>query len=174
MQLVIVPRWGGTRASDFYPWLIEQLPEMQARVVDLLPEPNAPEPAPTVDNLCRAIVDPTSTILLAHSVGCRAALEATRRLDAPLRALLCVAGWFHIDEPWPSILPWLDEDLGAEPRVGALSAIISDNDPFTADHAATRARFERLGAEVTLVPGARHFNEREEPAVLQALRALGA
>lgn len=54
-------------------------------------------------------------------------------------------------------------------RVPWLSVVISDDDPFTADHVATRARFEQLGARVRLVPGGRHFNREEEPAAWQAL-----
>ena len=51
-------------------------------------------------------------------------------------------------------------------------AIWSD-DPFTADFARNRRLWEeRLGAEVVLIPGARHYNSAEEPAVLEAVLRL--
>ena len=50
--------------------------------------------------------------------------------------------------------------------------LLSDNDPFTSDFRENgRLWTERLGAEVVLVPGARHFNASQEPAVLDALRS---
>src|SRR6185369_8257720 len=95
----------------------------------------------------------------------------------PVSALVCVAGWWTVDEPWPSIRPWIDAPLDAA-RVRAnaprIRAILSDDDPFTADSRAAAERFEReLGATVTIVRGGRHFNGREEPAVLEAIAALG-
>lgn len=51
--------------------------------------------------------------------------------------------------------------------------IVSDNDPFTSDHRATVARFERaLGATATVVPGGLHFNRETQPAVLEAIAAI--
>jgi len=51
--------------------------------------------------------------------------------------------------------------------------LLSDNDPFTADSAANAALWRaRLHAQVRLVPGARHFNGAQEPAVYDALRAV--
>jgi hypothetical protein len=53
--------------------------------------------------------------------------------------------------------------------------LLSDDDPFTRDAEETGRRFvSALGAEVQIVPGRRHFNAPEEPAVLAAvLRLLG-
>jgi hypothetical protein len=46
--------------------------------------------------------------------------------------------------------------------------LLSDNDPFTSDYARNRQLWEeRLGAEVVLAPGGRHFNNPQEPAVLE-------
>lgn len=179
-ELIIVPRWSGTERSDFYPWLIARATSelgLTTRVVELLPTKDAPEPIPTSRAVAAAIATAERPIVLAHSVGCRAALIAAAALPEGRRveAVICIAGWFTVDAPWPAIVPWLDDDLFDPARVRArvrhLSAVISDNDPFTADHAATRARFEQLGATVTLVPGARHFNGAEESAAWRALEA---
>jgi uncharacterized protein len=180
-DLIVVPRWGGTEASDFYPWLVARAARelaLSTTVVALQPTPGAPEPLATTAAIARAIADARDPVVLAHSVGCRAALCAVAGLaaDRPLAALLCVAGWFTIDAPWPTIVPWLADDLVPGPRVAArvrrLEVVISDDDPFTADHATTRARFEQLGARVHVEPGARHFNRAEEPAVWQLLEQL--
>src|SRR5262249_26355773 len=89
---------------------------------------------------------------------------------------LMVAGWFQVDSPWETIRPWMDSpvDLAAArsacPRV---MVVLSDNDPFTADFEANRRAWrERLGAEVRVVSGGKHFNRDEEPWVLNALLDL--
>jgi len=75
-------------------------------------------------------------------------LAATRRAS-PLAALLVVAGWFTVDRPWPSLLPWIET------------------------HATTKADFDaRLGAVSQITPRARHFNAADEPAVTRAATAL--
>jgi len=182
-DLIIVPRWSGDAGSDFYPWLIGRARSelgLTTRVVELLPTRGAPEPIPTARSLSAAIAAADRPIVVAHSVGCRAALMAAAELPEgrQLEGLLCIAGWFTVDAPWPTIVPWLDDDLfdpaRVRDRVRHLSAVISDNDPFTADHARTRARFERLGATVTTVAGGRHFNGSEEPAVWRGVQAVVA
>jgi uncharacterized protein len=181
LRIVIVPRWSGGPDSDFYPWLARSLEEAGIRVERLaLPDPDEPKIDVWVPRIREALggdAERARTILLGHSVGCLAAMRALDEATVhPVRALVCVAGWWTVDEPWPSLRPWSDTPLDtAKVRANARRAhlIVSDNDPFTADHRATAARFEReLGAEVTLVPGGLHFNRGEEPAVLEAISAL--
>lgn len=179
-KLIVVPRMGGTGHSDFYPRLIARAASefsLTAQAVELLPIKEAPEPAPTARAVTAALQGADQAIVLAHSVGCLAALMAAAALPdgRSLAALICVAGWFTVEQPWPTIMPWLAEDLFDETRVRArvrhLAAVISDNDPFTPDYGATRTRFERMGATVTVVSGRRHFNTADEPAAWQALEA---
>lgn len=188
-RLVIVPRWAGTPRSDYYPWLVAALaarpePPFETVVVADLPEPGTPR----LDTWPPAIAallgdDPavlTDTLVLGHSVGCQAVLHALAGLPAGARVagVLAVAGWWRVDSPWPTILPWQEQipDLArVRAAAPALTVLLSDNDPFTADHQANAALWrERLGARIELVPGARHFNGAEEPAVLDALLRLAA
>ena len=176
-RAVVVGRWSARPDSDFYPWLVEELAQRgaSASVLDL-PAPDSP----TIDAWTAAIAaaSPEGAVLLGHSVGCRAILHFLARSPETVRpcAALLVAGWFSVDRPWPAILPWIEVPLDTD-RVRAacpnIHVLVSDDDPFTADHRATRERFENeLGARVTLVPGARHFNAAEEPAVLEVLLPL--
>jgi len=182
-ELIIVPRWSGTGRSDFYPWLIARAATelaLPATVVDLRPTPDAPQPQPSADAVTSALVTTTRPIVLAHSVGCRAALIAAAALPEgqPLEALICIAGWFSVDAPWPTLLPWLADDLVDASRLRArvrhLAVVLSDDDPYTRDHVRTRARFEDLGATVTVAAGRQHFNRAEEPAAWQALELARA
>jgi predicted alpha/beta hydrolase family esterase len=147
-----------------------------------LPDPDQPAIDVWVPRIREALggeAERARTILLGHSVGCMAAMRALDEAAArPVHALVCVAGWWTVDQPWPSIRPWIDAPLDtARVRANAprVRLIVSDNDPFTSDHRATAARFEReLGATTTVVPGGLHFNRPEEPPVLEAISALVA
>lgn len=190
-RLLIVPRWAGRPESDYYPWLLARLaaePHLrglftEARVL-ALPRPELPDvsawPAAIATELQAPGQDAAAlerTYVLAHSVGCQALLRALRQLPegAAIGGALCVAGWWQIDRPWDSIRPWLEpiDDLErARAAVRTLRVLLSDNDPFTADHVSNAERWQQLGAGVRLAPGGRHFNSAEEPAVLAALLEL--
>jgi uncharacterized protein len=187
LRLIIVPRWAGHAGSDFYPWITVQVcADAPRRFDDVraldLPEPQAPTLEGWVGGVRHALgEDPAllgRTVLLGHSLGCQAALRALAELPPGMSVagLLCVAGWWTVDHPWDALRPWIEAPLDLErarAAAGRIRVLLSDNDPFTADHeAAGRAWQERLSAEVIVTPSARHFNDVEEPAVLEALRGL--
>ena len=176
--VIFVPRWGGTAESDWLPRVRAGL-RAPSLVVELAPDPGAPTPRACVDRLRAEIGADTlaDTVLVGHSVGCQALLRwlATLPEGSGARATLLVAPWRTVDEPWPSLLPWLAPvDLERARRAaGTVRALVSDDDPFTADDRATRAWLERdLGARVRVVSGGRHFNRADEPEVVAALAAL--
>jgi hypothetical protein len=195
-RVVIVPRWSGHAADDWYPWIREQLGNdpgggLQVEVVEL-PNPDAPVIEQCVAALQSAlgtrVEDLHSTLLVGHSVGCQALLRYLAELrsvdqgavgdaERPVgpEHLLCIAGWWTVDEPWPSIRPWIDTSI-ALPKLqsnttGGVTVLLSDDDPFTSDWRTNKATWEqRLDADVRVVQGGRHFNTAQEPAVLQLLR----
>ena len=193
-RVAIVPRWSGDASKDWYPWIRAELgrepgPSLEVQVVDL-PNKDAPKIDACVDALRRELGDDVlalrDTILVGHSVGCQALLHYLAALapapapapgEAPPgpRRLLCVAGWWTVDEPWPSIRPWIDathdwERLRANTG-GGVTVLLSEDDPFTSDWRENQATWERrLDAEVRVIPGGRHFNAAEEPDVLRLVR----
>lgn len=198
-RVVIVPRWAGGATDDWYPWIREQLRldpggELRVEIVEL-PNPDAPVidqcVAELTSKLGAELEDLRSTILVGHSVGCQALLRYLAELTpSPASAssssagvevgperLLCVAGWWTIDEPWPSIRPWIDTSLDL-PRLrantaGGVTVLLSDDDPFTRDWRENKATWEqRLDADVRVASGGRHFNGAQEPGVLALLREL--
>ncbi len=180
MRVLVTPRWGGTPDDDWYPWLGRQLGEPP---VERLPLPDLD--APRIDRCVQAFAaalaqgDRRETICVGHSVSVQAWLRTLSvDPDPPIAGLVAVAGWWGVDEPWPSILPWietphqLDRARRGLPKVHAL---ISTDDPFTRDHEKNAQIWrERLGARVTIVEGAKHFNGSESPAVLDAVREMMA
>jgi predicted alpha/beta hydrolase family esterase len=183
-RFLLVPRWSGHADSDCYPWLRRRLVESGFRgelaAVPLRP-PDAPDLAATVAAV-REGLGPADqaerTLVLGHSVGAQAVMRAVAELPQGMHvgAILLLAGWWDVDHPWPTIVPWIetpfawDRTREAAPRRVVL---ISTNDPFTSDATRTRRLFEtRLNADVRVHEGAKHFNASEEPAVLEAVADL--
>jgi predicted alpha/beta hydrolase family esterase len=182
-RVVLAPRWGGTPSHDFYPWLRTELGALGVELSALhLPNPGTPTIDAWVPAVRVAIEDALEAaapppIVVGHSVGCQAVMRALACFDRPvLSACLLVAAWWHVDEPWPSIRPWIDtpfEHARARAAVARFSVLLSDDDPFTRDHAHTAALFrERLGANVRIAAGAKHFNGDREPIVLASIAEL--
>lgn len=188
-RLLVVPRWAGTPRSDYYPWLVSALAADPKRpftsvVIADLPDPGTPRLDTWPPAILRLLGDDPAvladTFILGHSVGCQALLHALAAFPAGahVAGMLAVAGWWRVDSPWPTILPWqerLPDLTRARAALPALTVLLSDDDPFTADHAGNAALWrERLGARIEVVPGARHFNAAEEPAVLSTLLRLAS
>jgi predicted alpha/beta hydrolase family esterase len=183
-RILLVPRWGGTVASDFYPWLVRALevraPRLALEAVPLLPAPDRPEIEPCIEACLGALagLPLARTLLVGHSVGCQVLMRALARLPdgERARALLCVAGWWTVDQPWDTLRPWIEvpfDHARAAARCARAEVLLSDDDPFTRDAAETGRRFvDALGAKISIMPGRRHFNAQEEPAVLDAVIRL--
>jgi predicted alpha/beta hydrolase family esterase len=190
-RIVIVPRWSGHARVDWYPWIREQLVDAPQRVeVVELPRPSAPVIDECVAALGSALgTDPAalgSTLLVGHSVGCQALMRYLASLGPVVRpngpdgpggpTLLCVAGWWAVDSPWPTIEPWISTPISLpslRANTNRIVVLLSDDDPFTADWRANQLLWEeRLGAQVEISSGGRHFNASEEPAVLELVRRL--
>jgi hypothetical protein len=179
-QAIVVPRWGGTPAHDWYPWIVAER-EGRIRVLDL-PDPETPTITAWPEAIAGVLRERgnalADTVLVGHSVGCQAVLRALGRLpeDARVHAVLCVAGWWTVDAPWETIRPWMDPppDVGRIRGIaGSVHVLLSTNDPFTADYEHNAGLWRsRLHAHVTVIDDAKHFNATEEPAVLDALDRL--
>ena len=177
-SLVIVPRWAGHADSDFYPWLRHEHPVGFDTVRALeMPNPQQPTPEAWGAALREALgpCPPPGTVLMGHSVGCQAVLRylAAMPPGSQVDGVMLVAGWWTVDKPWDSLLPWIDDSLDfARLRATArrFVVLLSNDDPFTADfHQNGQLWRKRLGAEVEIITGARHFNAAQEPSVLDAL-----
>ena len=111
-RVIVVPRWGGTPNDDWYPWIASEL-----RGVTVLNLPNPPTVDAWVAGVATEIGDDpyalARTLVIGHSVGCRAVLAALAKLPSgrAVHSVLCIAGWWQLDEPWPEIQPFIDLDI---------------------------------------------------------------
>jgi predicted alpha/beta hydrolase family esterase len=92
-------------------------------------------------------------------------------------AVLHVAGWFGVDteKEWPTLLPWLEpfDTEKSKSRAHKFHLLISDNDRFTSDYEGNKIIFEeKLGAHVSIISGANHFNTSEEQNVLDMIGTM--
>lgn len=172
-QIVIVPRWGGTKDSDWYPWLMAQ-GDMRFVVAEL-DKPSAPSIEGCIESIRDAVGGlHQNTTFVGHSVGCQAILQYLKTVENPCWSILMVAGWWDVDAPWKTLQPWIDhapQKLIAPPRRG-IEVLLSDNDPFTSDHTTNAKRWVDFGAKTTIVPGCAHFNTPRCDEVLEALVKL--
>ena len=184
LRVLIVPRWGGIAEDDWYPWLIGEVgdafPDVET-VVAPMPDPSNPTIAGWVPAIAAAVGDQparlTRTVLVGHSVGCQAALRFLDGLadGTAVAAFVAVAGWWTVDEPWDTLMPWIETPVDLErvrARAGRVTLVLSDNDPFTSDHVKNAEAWSgRVGATVEMAPGRAHMNDRQEPEVLSAILA---
>jgi hypothetical protein len=194
MRLIIIPRWSGTPASDWYPWITAELNAVgrvggrplyrdgpfDPIIVAAMPNPGLPTIAAWTGRVRELLGDDPAelaqTVIVGHSVGCQAVLRALAELPEGVHVAgaLCVAGWFWTDSPWDSLIPWIDTPFDLARAQDAANnhivVVLSDNDPHTSDWRANGAAWqEKLGAEVVLVPGGQHFNGPKYPIILQTL-----
>ena len=119
-RLFIVPRWSGRPDGEWYAWLKAELEAMQGNpfeVVSVLdmPDPDLPRIQKWIPAISKAVGDDIEelerTILVGHSIGCQAILHflAMLPVDRRILGVLCVAGFWTVDDPWDSIRPWLEK-----------------------------------------------------------------
>lgn len=196
-RILVVPRWAGTPSSDWYPWLARsplgrgtsgrRRPSSigggfgPVRALQM-PDPELPTIERWTKALTRALLEEEEllprTILVGHSVGGQTVMRTLAELPegAVVAGILLVAGWWNIDRPWDAIRPWTREpfDYQRTRKVARQRRVLlSDDDPFTKDWGAERQLFQDLlGAEVVIHPGRGHYNQKEEPLVLAALKGM--
>lgn len=193
-HIYIVPRWGGNSCSDWYPWLKKQLEDSAAedRVrYEVQPLDMPAWEVPKIGNAAEYLAEMLpaelllrqDTYLVGHSVGCLAILHhlaELNRQDARVQVggVLCVAGWFLIDNPWQDILKWMNAPVDFERARRAippdkLVVLLSDDDPYTTGYQHNEKLWlERLQANVNILPGRQHFTSAIDPDVSNAIRDM--
>lgn len=178
----VVPRWGGTTSSDWYPWLAREASRelgVDVRRVEM-PSPDVPVIGNWLFTLERVASQARleEAIFIGHSVGCQAVVRYLARQPEGARAKGCllVAAWWDVDEPWETLKPWTTTPFDAaraKSVAGRTSVLLSTNDPFTKDYEENaRLWRERMDADVRVLENKAHYNGAAERDVLEALAAL--
>jgi uncharacterized protein len=190
----VVPRWGGNGASDWYPWLKQQLEQTAAEdgvryeVSPLdMPSWEVPVISQAVAHLQQVLpperLQNEEIYLVGHSVGCLAILHYLAEISkqqpgTQVSGVLCVAGWFMVDSPWQDILHWMNAPIDYERARQAIPAdklmvLLSDDDPYTSAYQQNEKLWlERLQARVSILQGRQHFSAELDMDVRDAVRDL--
>ncbi|GAB3829135.1 RBBP9/YdeN family alpha/beta hydrolase [Hymenobacter jeollabukensis] len=193
-HVYIIPRWGGNSGSDWYPWLKQQLEASSAEDqchYEVKPLDMPAWQIPTVSNAADYLaamlpaerLRQEETYLVGHSVGCLAILHHLAEInkkdpELQVGGVLCVAGWFLIDNPWQDILNWMNAPVDYDRARRAIPAdklvvMLSDDDPYTTGYQQNEKLWlERLQARVNILPGRQHFSNALDPDVCDAIRDM--
>lgn len=173
-RIYIFPRYSGDENSDWYQKAKQKLmlKDKDVLVIPLtLPNWNNPDISEFLAFIEQKIpqneID-SNTFFVGHSVGCRAALLCLnevqkKNVHLKIGGLMCIAGWWTVDDPWPQLDQWIDITIDFN-RIQEIcnhniTNLISDNDPYTSDTQKNKKLWEdRLNAKVFIIPDAKHFN----------------
>lgn len=176
-RVYIFPRYSGDENSDWYQQ-IKQASCFSDENIKIIPLslPNWDKPSCTeflvfIKQVISEIEIDNNTYFVGHSVGCKAALLYLNELhnkypELKAGGLMCVAGWWKVDNPWPQLNQWTNMQLDFKGIQDICNnniiCILSNNDPFTSDWQANKEEWEaNLNAKVLIVHGAKHFNDTE-------------
>lgn len=141
-RVIIVHKWGGNPASDWYPWLKKELEHSGFSVlIPAMPTPEKPEIATWVYHLGHIAkhVD-QDTYLVGHSIGCQTILRFLEQIEdgKMVGGAVFVAPFLKLtdigtNEDADISRPWLETPIDAKKvkeRTQNIVAFFSDNDPF--------------------------------------------
>ena len=162
---------GADSNSNWFPWMKEKLHERGYKVwVPDLPNSENPNARVNTEYILKNWKFDKDSIIIGHSSGAVLILYILQNLpeDATIdRAFLVSA--FKDDLGWPNLKNLFNEPLNWEKIKKHARRIIflhSDNDPYVPlDHAKFIA--EKIGAELIIKKGQRHFNLEAGPNYAQ-------
>ena len=173
VNVCIVHGWKAGPESFWYPWLKKELVKRGFKVtVPKLPNANVPKISAWISKIRSCVKDPKNTILVCHSLGCRAGLKLVENLR--LRGIICVAGFVKLNPLEITKIreakPWLKPV-----RFGRIKCpivvILSSNDHYVP--VKNSALFRRVGARVIILKNRKHFaDKRKIPVLLKEVLAL--
>jgi len=195
--LLVIHAFGGHPGKFWYRKLADSVqathPTAEVKILRMT-QPSVPVIEEWVNDLERYLQDATAcgrqldVYLIGHSVGCQTiirylALEHASetftggRATLRLGAVICVAGWFEVVNPWPTIQPWCTTPIDCATARQLLLTfgtplvlVISDNDKYTPDYHLNASQWStRLGAKVEIIAGRQHFGSRNQVALLDII-----
>lgn len=187
-RAIIVHGWASHPKDGWFPWLKAELEKQGYEVtIPKMPAPLVPIMKKWVDHISKTVglVD-RETIFIGHSIGCQAILRYLETVDTPIRGAVFVAGFFKL-EGLESVAEekiteiWTNTPIDLEKVKHVMNksiAIFSDNDRFVPLEENRKAFEERLGSEIIVDHGMKHYSGNqgifEVPSVLEALKKLPA
>lgn len=180
-RIILVHGWWGDPNRDWFPWAKKALEEKCYEViVPEMPDTGHPKIDVWVPYLAQVIGAPRADdILVGHSVGVQTILRYLETLDETQKVakVISVAGWFALtldEEEDPEVAkPWLETLIDfAKVKANAekFVAIFSNDDPYVPMEENAKIFKEKLGAEIVIQNGQKHFNGDDLPVLLEVVK----
>lgn len=174
----------GNPNENWFPWINKKLEEINCKTF----VPKFPSPENQSLNSWLKVFEEfkselnSETIFIAHSLGAAFALNLLEKIDFKIKACFFIAGFIsslnnpEFDELNNSFMKefnWKKINSNCDKFI----VFYSDNDPFVPEEKAFELK-EKLNAELILIRGAGHFNEKAGykgfPELLEKIKKLNA
>jgi len=185
-RIYIFPRYSGNENSDWYQKAKLEIMKSESNLLVIplsLPNWDKPEISKFLSFIENEIpmngID-SDTYFIGHSVGCRAALVYLNELQMKnssikIGGLMCIAGWWSIDKPWPQLAQWInvaiDYNKIQEICNHNIVTLLSENDPYTSDYQKNMKLWkDKLNAKVSVIPNVMHFNNEGYDEIMNEIK----
>ena len=182
-KVYMIHGWGGSSKDNWFPWLKEELEKKNTKVIIFdMPDTDKPKIEIWVKYLEEKIKDADeNTYFIGHSIGCQTIIRFLEKLHKNKKVAGClfVAPWFNLINMEPEEIeiahPWINSKIHFDrvlEHCDNFLAIFSTDDPFVP---LTEVEIfkEKLGAKIIIEKNKGHFDEKEEPSILnQAARLI--
>lgn len=156
-NVVIFHAMGATPDAYWYPYLKSNLEKKGYAVsVPALPDTDKADLKDWLPEALELQYD-EDTILIGHSAGCPLILSVLENIDAKVKQVILVAGFF---EPLEIPEPILQESYNwqkIKEHCNEFIFINSDNDPWGCDEKMGRKLLDRLGGKLIILKGEGHM-----------------
>ncbi len=180
-RIILVHGWGGNSNKDWFPWVKQEFEKKGYEVlVPDLPETNYPKIEKWVPFLAGVVGKADKhTILIGHSMGCQTILRYLETLGEgeSVGTVILVAGFVTLTglKPEEQIVanPWLETPVDfakVKTKANKFIAIFSDDDPYVPMEENAKIFKEKLGAEIVIQNGQKHFNGDDLPVLLEVIK----
>ena len=178
-SIYLIHGWEGGPDKDWFPWLSKKLVNLGVDVYNLsMPHPSTPNRKDWVKHLFDHIEPSNKVIIVAHSMGCIAALRYLEKTDTKINGIILVAPYVENEKGYKTVSSFFRGKLNWDKinkNCGKIYSICSDNDPYVSVSQCSEIK-ENTNAECKVVRNKGHFDDdndiTEIPEVLNILKKI--
>ena len=146
-KAILIHGWDGGPEKNWFPWFAQQLAEIDYFVINMsMPNSHSPACSIWVKHLQAPITPDRHTIIIAHSIGCMAALKFVEKINTQIAGMILVSAFTENEKNYKTI-----KSLRREPKMYLWDWSQVENEG---------ARFENIIAS-HLLKTVHYFHDRE-------------
>jgi predicted alpha/beta hydrolase family esterase len=177
-KVIIIHRWSGNPASDWYQWLGKELEKKGFEVfIPNMINTDSPKIETWVSQIKETIcIGRDEIYFVGHSIGCQAIMRylASCESSVNVKGAVFVAGWFKLtnleDKESEKIAqPWIETPIDCDKiknRAKKITVFLSDNEPYGFIEENAELFRNKLNAKVLIEKKRGHFTEDDKITTL--------